>query len=542
MARMYPDSLPLSVITDPGRGAEARTYAALQSLPRRMRIFYSVPFLDRRGDRSFDGETDFVVLDPERGLLALEVKGGRIGREELSGTWTSTDRRGAVHEIKQPFDQARRGKRALLRKIQSLPRFSSRSIRAGHGVVLPDVRRSGRQHLGPDDDLDIVAFAEDLPRMGARIDTMFEATVPDGGPLDRADVDVLTDLFWPGVQLEVSVAELLGRADRRIVHLTEQQLVLLEHLARQRRALILGGAGSGKTALALHKARGLAGEGFRTLLTCFNRPLGDFLEAECASVDGLTAMSYHRLCRVLGDRAGLPPADLGGSSGFASLSDRLEQALDRLPDERFDALVVDEAQDMREGWWTALQLCLRDPDDGIIYAFGDDAQRLRHPDEPGPDQVTVSDAPELSQFLLPENLRNTVQIHELAMRFCPGIPPRCAGPEGPAVEFVRLAERGRLEREVGRVLHRLIREDGIGPQDIAILTGRSFARSGFGESPERVGTFGVTRRPDNAGRVLIETAKRFKGLDRPAVVLCELEDYLDNAALSTARSPGRACD
>ena len=38
--------------------------------------------------------------------------------------------------------------------------------------------------------------------------------------------------------------------------------------------------GTGKTVLALEKARRLAGAGVRTLLTCFNRPLADHLACQ----------------------------------------------------------------------------------------------------------------------------------------------------------------------------------------------------------------------------------------------------------------------
>ena len=86
-------------------------------------------------------------------------------------------------------------------------------------------------------------------------------------------------------------------------------------------------------------------------------------------------------------------------------------------------------------------------------------------------------------------------------------------------------------KAVGRALHRLIREDGLAPSDVAVLTGRSFGRSAFGEAPEQIGAFTVTRQPGDQMAPLIETAWRFKGLERPAVVLCELEDYLDNGAL-----------
>ena len=49
---------------------------------------------------------------------------------------------------------------------------------------------------------------------------------------------------------------------------------MLDLLRRTRRAAIYGCAGSGKTTLAVEKARRLAEEGFCTLLTCYNKALG----------------------------------------------------------------------------------------------------------------------------------------------------------------------------------------------------------------------------------------------------------------------------
>jgi hypothetical protein len=40
------------------------------------------------------------------------------------------------------------------------------------------------------------------------------------------------------------------------------------------------------------------------------------------------------------------------------LPEALVEALGRLPQERFDAIVVDEGQDFRRDWWGALQLGL----------------------------------------------------------------------------------------------------------------------------------------------------------------------------------------
>src|SRR5579859_7984996 len=54
------------------------------------------------------GEIDFVILAPKHGIFCLEVKSGRVGREE--GVWTFTDRFGqTARKPIGPFMQAREG-------------------------------------------------------------------------------------------------------------------------------------------------------------------------------------------------------------------------------------------------------------------------------------------------------------------------------------------------------------------------------------------------------------------------------------------------
>lgn len=57
-----------------------------------------------------DGETDFVIFNRDRGMLTIEVKGGGVEVDPQSGVWTSVDRHGDRHDIKDPFEQAKREK------------------------------------------------------------------------------------------------------------------------------------------------------------------------------------------------------------------------------------------------------------------------------------------------------------------------------------------------------------------------------------------------------------------------------------------------
>ena len=52
---------------------------------------------------NFFGESDFVIFVPSKGLINIEVKGGRISRHE--GIWCTENRFGK-HKIKDPFKQA----------------------------------------------------------------------------------------------------------------------------------------------------------------------------------------------------------------------------------------------------------------------------------------------------------------------------------------------------------------------------------------------------------------------------------------------------
>jgi hypothetical protein len=74
-------------------------------------------------------------------------------------------------------------------------------------------------------------------------------------------------------------------------------------------------------------------------------------------------------------------------------------------EEKFDAIIVDEAQDFGAAWWPPTMACLRDQETGGLYAFLDEAQRVfeRYGEVPIP----------LPPIVLDENIRNTKQIAQV---------------------------------------------------------------------------------------------------------------------------------
>ena len=119
MARMYPARIRDATKSQ----AERKLYDVLrEGLPNDYAVFHSVAWL-ARDPRSGaqDGEADFVVAHPTRGVLVIEVKGGRILYDGALGQWYS-----GPYAIQDPFEQARGNKYSLLAKVKDLPYWRNR--------------------------------------------------------------------------------------------------------------------------------------------------------------------------------------------------------------------------------------------------------------------------------------------------------------------------------------------------------------------------------------------------------------------------------
>src|SRR4051794_10536555 len=95
--------------------AELRVQDELEhALPRDQRMYRNVRWISKpeSDGPARDGETDIVIVDPDDGLLVVEVKSGPIRRDSYNRWWSGQ------HRIEPPpFQQAERSKRALQEKL-----------------------------------------------------------------------------------------------------------------------------------------------------------------------------------------------------------------------------------------------------------------------------------------------------------------------------------------------------------------------------------------------------------------------------------------
>ena len=501
-------------------------------------VFHRVAWLDRpdAGGPPQDGEIDFLIAHPDRGLLVLEVKGGRVSVDEQSGGWVSVDRHGERHEIKDPFAQANEAKHVLRRKLTRTRYWKGKDVPIGHAVALPDVVK-GEVRVA-DGSLDVTLDADDLTRTGEAILKLygFWRLKPDRFWRDHG-VALLERLFVHRDFARIPIGTAMKIEEPELLRLTLEQSRLLDLLRNQRRAAIAGCAGSGKTMLAVEKARRLAGEGFRVLITCFNRALADFIRAQLplppprrgttparGQLDLFGGLrvdveSFHSLAGQWARRAGieLPSADDDASRRAlydAALPEALLQATAKTAD-RYDAIIVDEGQDFQEDWWVALLSLLQDPDHGVLYIFYDDNQSLYTPGAALP----ITSPP----FMLTRNCRTTRSIHEWVSQWYEGAAvTEPTGPPGRPPIVHRYRDERELRDLVRRTLHQLLVEEKVPERELVVLTPHGKGTSALWHDPQ-FGNLRLTDAwPPAPSHVQCTTVYAFKGLERPVVVLAEV--------------------
>ncbi|MFQ5612677.1 MAG: NERD domain-containing protein, partial [Anaerolineae bacterium] len=509
MARMIPNQPHPETQSQ----AELRLFAAWEGqLPDDYVVFHSVPWQvrDTRGD-SRDGEADFLVVHPDFGVLVVEVKGGRIRYDGMQDRWYSNQ-----NLIKDPFKQGREAKYSLLAKLKELPYWRDRWITVGYAVAFPDVAVKG--DLRFDAPRQLILDAADMADLPAWLDQAWRylrGRRPDDTPLGPHGLEELVSLLSPSWDLRPLLATEIEVEGQELARLTEEQFVMLDFLSRHRRVAISGCAGSGKTTLAYEKARRLAGQGFQVLLTCFNVALAELLAADETKPANLQIANFHRLADELVQQAGLPAGPYTSQYFDEVLPERLLEALDILGPQ-FDAIIVDEGQDVPDNWWLPLQCLLHDPDQGIFYVFFDDNQNIYRAAK----QIPL----ELAPFPLTRNCRNTQHIHRQVLRFYRSdVAPVAIGPQGRPVERHTYAGTADLKRLLRQMLHRLIVEEGVPAWDIVLLTPKGRQRSQlWGLGP--LGNFRLTDQwTEASGEVYCTTIHSFKGLESPVVILAELD-------------------
>ena len=456
------------------------------------------------------GEIDFVVAGPQ-GLFVLEVKGGGVSSRD--GIWETRDRYGTTKQLREsPFKQAEGALHGLRGR---LPAAIANAFVIGYGVVTPDVERF------PDSaewDRATLADARDFRRFEQWLERLiahWRAKDKRKPPASAEQLKELQRHLRPDFESVVSLHSAAHGVEASVVRITEDQMRLIDIVEANSRVICSGGAGTGKTMLALELAKRWGASGMKVALACCSPWLKNFLERK--SLPGLTV----------------------------TLADSIHIAARRVGVTKFDALIVDEGQDL-------LNMDALDRLDSYLggglgagrWCFFHDANN-----QSGLCGAYVADAYDYLDSFAPAriplktNCRNSLPILNRIQGALQADIGNSGVGDGPAVREINVDDDAQAVLVLARELHQLIDVEGFSPGEIAILSPMPFAQSWVSSLPvnlrQSIAILDDSS-PRNISRRGIGFAgiSDFKGLESEVVVLIDMPEAGRHADLRSLQYVG----
>ena len=424
---------------------------------------------------------DFIVFNPRRGLLVLEVKDWRL--DSIQAMDRNSVDLITEHGIKRkpnPLEQARQYAHQVvdLLKADAQLTFSSGRVQGqlffpwGYGVVLANITRKQFESTNLGEVIepqrvicsDEMTEAADAEALQERLWTMlpFNRSVP----LSLPQIDRIRWHLFPEIRIAAPTQCGLFNdpdAEPEIPDLIRVMDIQQEQLARSLgdgHRVIHGVAGSGKTLILGYRAEHLAQVCKRPILVlCYNKTLARRLARTMASkrlAEKVTVQHFHQWCRaqLLAYDIGLPADNDDKNAFFAEMVDKLIRAVDAglVPAGQYDGVLIDEGHDFAPQW-LKLVAQMVNPETNSLLVMYDDAQAIYGRKLRG--QFSFKQLGIQAQgrtTILKINYRNTQEVLQLASSIAknlldasaadedgvPTVAPISAGRHGPQPLVIRL--------------------------------------------------------------------------------------------------------
>lgn len=513
MARMIPDINPLYIEND----GERRFYQAAQQLPDEYTVCYTYRYWQRESQEETERfkESDFVIVHPQMGYVVVEVKQGIILYRD--GNWY--EYKNSEYKIlsKDPIKQAQSGMFAILdeyKKRSGKPIFP---LKLRFALCFPESTRL-EGIIPPELDPNGILLFDDIEnpsQLDIKIQQLFDPLYTEKyEATDFLINTVLAPSFKVFSRLEDEI-EQFKMSSKHV--LTEEQERILYETELDSRKLFLGPAGSGKTFIAMEKSRRLAAEGKKVFVTCFNKNLASYLQSELP--DSIFVSHMHdyfvQMARISNPELDIPQDPKKQDDFFAYIAPSL--ALDYLieldEEDKFDAIIIDEGQDLKSEWYDCLDVVLKG--NGSLFIFADPAQAIFNQD------IDKLKNMPISKQQLTKNLRNTGNINDWMSSYLPVKPLIATGNSGLPVNYIPFhnanEQRLLIEKEVGRLV-----SQGIQLKRIQILSPHVFNKSCLA-GRDKLKEWPIVHTTDVSRNVLrFSTIRSFKGLEADIVFLIDI--------------------
>lgn len=494
--------------------------------------------------RVIHGEVDFFVLVPQMGVFALEVKGGRVRRE--NGTWYFTDRYDHTDsKTRGPFDQANDGVFSVVSALKDRIDSSHENLKNvffGCGVMFPDIEYTANGI----DELQWQVFdcrngnnvAQYIKQLFCGFRDRWENVYGSLGQNrlpTTDDIKYLASLLRGDFDCVISLSAHIRNTNESFLKLTKEQYKCLDQLEDNPRCLIYGPAGTGKTLLALEDVKKSVSDGKRVALFCFNSNLAEWFKWYFNTLHEDLRPAYigtfHKyMTHVAGLAGNTPPYPHDPDKQKEYYQNILPKAaVDACAavNQPFDKIIVDEAQDLiNDLYLQVMDKCLRKGIERGNWCFYGDfsMQAIYSQALSGKAMIKkLDDITAYVKYKLNINCRNTKQICQEIETVTGFVPPndlwtKVSGPPVQYISWVTMEEQCSKLMELLDQLH----HSNINPEEIVILSPKKREDSVVSMlSGIKIKDYHV---PLDMNTHFC-TIHGYKGLESPVIILVDIESF-----------------
>ena len=501
-----------------GSDGEKLVYESLrQALNDSYTVFHSFSWLGSDKQHRSEGEADFVILHPAFGILAIEVKAGGIAHR--GGNWIQINRHTGEEKIIDPLGQAAESQHHIVNLLrQRLPNLSPRPI-VGRAAWFTSIVLGKRIPLPPSANPDLLLDETNLDNPEEALKKVYlfwKGNLNVGkSELSPSQFRQVIEALMPEFNIAPAISSIIRENREEYVRMTSNQAAILKFLGEQPTAAIHGPAGTGKTLLAVEKARMLSSAGKKVLYLCFNEFLLDSLRKAFPNEEYITFHNVRTLAIEMLGREDIPIQEIVGT---------FEKYLDTEYDDShwpYPNIIVDEAQDLDDSLLEHLAF-LMEIGDGVFYTFYDRNQAIM---KKVPSKWIDENAD--CRLVLYRNCRNTSEIAKLISGLVPvkeesyvndihGNKPQ---------SFIYKSDK-ELQAIAANFVKDMLR-NGLKIEDIVILSVHRTETNPLHEIKALASTPLSERR--EPGKVWFTSIRKFKGLEAQAVLIVDLRySELDN--------------
>ena len=478
------------------------------------------------------GEIDFLVAASDQGVFALEVKGGRIRRED--GIWIYTDKYGIEHEkVRGPFEQASEGMYSVRAElVKRSPRDTVKNALCGYGVMFPDIEYD---NTDIDVSQDQVFDKRDGQYVGRYIKRLadynkekFKSKKVFVVYPSEDDIDDIVNVLRRDFDKAVPLSTKIEYSENSIIKLTEEQYRCIDGLRSNRRCLINGAAGTGKTILAIKNAKESVAEGKKVGFFCYNLLLEKELQRHFTD-NNLVPEYVGSLTKFIEDmltKAGI--VDIKTVTDYKQFySEELPSlALDYLEEHpvKFDKIIIDEAQDLLHGNYLFVIDALLEGGlkKGHWFFFGDFKYQTIYCRGTSYDSIydLLEDEANFATFALTVNCRNSVNVQK-EMNKIIGSEIEVLKKDGslPPVKYITFDDENEaelIEAEIDKLV-----ASGVDKKSITLLSPFKFEKS----IASKLKKYKVDLVSSDSNNITYSTIQGFKGLENSVIMLVDIQTY-----------------